>query len=613
MKKLIITSLLSLFFLNGLHAQTIQMVGSSPTLTKGTIDTELLTEIIQQKQEEVKERAFRNLIVKWIKGNDRINSISNFTTYYYLYNVMDNLLSAKNKTSITKALTESTAEFAYVYGFAIFYLTRLNNGNCPVYLDKYPKFCDKLTDENKSLNEVNMLFAKGDFSNNKIRPDTYTIPSQKIFNLVLDVCFDVVLNDTTSFSFKKDTNNLEFKRWYKSDNVYISELETYKNDKDSVDLKALHDSIDTAFTSFKTLINDSKKIIDTLNLVKNNLKSNDLQTDFTDLILNIDEKNVTNKLKGFAKDLSKPDSSSVLDLEKKLDNDFLNYKNMIQFYIGLKKSDFQDFTLTKDQYYSMKYIVSEFINMVKNKTKHDVVASVLEFMLENTIIEYTDDKNNRLTEENAEPDSSKGYLYVDVEALITAIDEKLTQPGNRGVGVYFTPFFSIGTNYGYFTNNNNVLNNGQGLQNMYFASEKIGVKWKIWNWKYTHSFESGQNFKYLNQFNFINPCKWNKNKWNPNKYWKRPQQKTFLNDVHVLAYGSGLLYNIASLNSEKSFTSPIFGAGLGTTFFNGLSLNVSYASPFTNHSLSTKNGFVNIGFDIPIVEYIAALKKKRSN
>ena len=79
----------------------------------------------------------------------------------------------------------------------------------------------------------------------------------------------------------------------------------------------------------------------------------------------------------------------------------------------------------------------------------------------------------------------------------------------------------------------------------------------------------------------------------------------------MLAYGSGLLYQIDFLNSEDEvFTKPTFGIGLGVGFFNGLDFNVSYAKNFGFDGDYFENGFLNIGFDIKIVEYIGAVRSK---
>lgn len=94
---------------------TITLVGSSPSLSKGNLNAEVITEIIQQKQSEVKQRVFRNTVVTHFNSTSHKEHLNNFLTYHYLYNVMDIITSGKNKTFITKSVTHSSTEFAYVY------------------------------------------------------------------------------------------------------------------------------------------------------------------------------------------------------------------------------------------------------------------------------------------------------------------------------------------------------------------------------------------------------------------------------------------------------------------------------------------------------------------
>ena len=81
-----------------------------------------------------------------------------------------------------------------------------------------------------------------------------------------------------------------------------------------------------------------------------------------------------------------------------------------------------------------------------------------------------------------------------------------------------------------------------------------------------------------------------------------------------MIYGSGLLYNIVDLKSETNFKYAITGAALGLEFFNGLEFNLGYAMPIIpkdNIGQMLNKGFINIGFDIPIFEYLKAAREKR--
>ncbi|MDB5022864.1 MAG: hypothetical protein JWP78_619 [Mucilaginibacter sp.] len=117
MKKLLILGIL-LAYIGKVSAQgpTINLVGSSPSFSKGTINTEVLTAVIQQKQEEVKQHVFRNTIVKEFNDHSYLDHLQNYTTYSFVYHLMDIMTSGKNKTVITKSIVQDATEFAYIYG-----------------------------------------------------------------------------------------------------------------------------------------------------------------------------------------------------------------------------------------------------------------------------------------------------------------------------------------------------------------------------------------------------------------------------------------------------------------------------------------------------------------
>ena len=81
--------------------------------------------------------------------------------------------------------------------------------------------------------------------------------------------------------------------------------------------------------------------------------------------------------------------------------------------------------------------------------------------------------------------------------------------------------------------------------------------------------------------------------------------------MHLMVYGSGLLYNLVDLKSNDDWNQAVVGTGIGVTFFNGLSANIGVAVPFTDNNFKSENAYLNIGFDIPIIEYIGALSKKK--
>ncbi len=517
--------------------QTLSLTGSGGSVTKGTINTEVLTAIIQQKQEELRQRVFKDIVVANFENADE--AVKNFTTWYYMYNVMKVITTEKNKTIITQNLMQHTAEFALVYGFTAYsigvginmysdrsiFFHELNN-LFPVQAT--PKENKKMWN-NKQVAPITVLDiqdVKSTISNdgNSIsEPDLF---KGKIFNFIIDMTFDALINnqsikDSKLFKDKFEIGN-DLSIWYNSDNEYQKIIQS--GGSDSASAQILHDELD--------------KIIN-----------------------------------GFLGSLD-------------------NYYKFDEFVRNLKAKEQGLTEMTQEQYLAMRSLLKEAIEIIRLNYKNSVVSKITDFVLEYTLIEYNQN------------DSSKASLSVDIESLISALDQHYNSKSRKSSvasGAFFInprPFFSIGTNYASFVNENSLSNNDEGnstnLKNMYFASEKIGIKIKFFDKKYSRSFSPGEKFKYKGS----------------ERVWLRPQKQATISDVHLIVYGSGFLYNIIDLKSNENFNYAIAGSSLGLTFFNGLSANFGLACPFTDNKFNSDNVFFNVGFDIPIIDYIGALLDK---
>jgi hypothetical protein len=163
----------------------------------------------------------------------------------------------------------------------------------------------------------------------------------------------------------------------------------------------------------------------------------------------------------------------------------------------------------------------------------------------------------------------------------------------------WSPFeflLTVGTNSANFYKNP-VLVDSENIYNYSFVSEKIGVKCKILDFKYVNSHGKGDTYTYLF------------------KTYKRlvPPKEPAISNVHLLAYGSGILYNLANVGTTKDFNSPMLGAGAGITFFNNLDFNLSIGLPIIKGQHFKENysqPFWNMGFDIQFTEYITKLKER---
>jgi hypothetical protein len=487
---------------------SLKLVGSNVSFTKGTIDVEVLSQLIQQKQEEVKKRVFRNIVVNNFNNTWPNSGLRNFTTYYFFYNLLNDITQGKNKTALTKSIIQNTAEYCLVASFA-------------KYLDT------KLVDS--SFNKFRISggdFVQDDSRNQFIRR----------YNLLIDVCYDEILNDTSvqnKFKFSKDTSDREYKIWYQQDNVAIN-TNPFKLKREKPD-------------SLKNEYGYTKQEIEN---IRREVKAK--MANFFQLA------NTTQTTKNFLSQLE--------------------WKNLTID------------SLKKEQYESMKTLLKEAAKLAKNRFQNDVVSNILDFLIENTIIEYSND-------------SDKGQLYVDVESLILQIDQHFNNPKKRSSisknWLIPRPFLTIGASQAIFFNKNNNLTtdgngNTQSLDKLYYASEKIGFEIKLFDKAYSRSFQPGEKFLYKGT----------------ERIWFRPQNEALISDIHLIAYASGLLYNLANLKSDKNFNKPLIGLNIGANFFNDLKFSVGVGLPIIKDIPTDKKLFFNFGFDIPIVDYINALAKK---
>lgn len=186
-------------------------------------------------------------------------------------------------------------------------------------------------------------------------------------------------------------------------------------------------------------------------------------------------------------------------------------------------------------------------------------------------------------------------LTLDAEGFIMAL-QKL--PYNKFKWVQFN--FTVGVNNAAFLDPLTIYGSDDtlSLRNYSFIGEKIGIKIKLYDWKYVNSFSRGEPFTYYGSY-YVRSV---------------PPRDPTVSDVHILLYGSGLLYNFVNTGTTKDFNRPLIGTGLGITFFNDLDLNITAGKPilsdqpFFNSSIPW---FVNVGFDIQFVEYYDRLAKKR--
>lgn len=116
MKKLLLLLMLCIS-INTSYAQvdpTLAVGLETLTFNKGTIDVELLTQIIIEKQSELKKEALKRFIFNLFPEG-------NYTTKFYLQNSLHILLNEKNPEVIKRELMEIITNYALALGFTVAY------------------------------------------------------------------------------------------------------------------------------------------------------------------------------------------------------------------------------------------------------------------------------------------------------------------------------------------------------------------------------------------------------------------------------------------------------------------------------------------------------------
>jgi hypothetical protein len=202
----------------------------------------------------------------------------------------------------------------------------------------------------------------------------------------------------------------------------------------------------------------------------------------------------------------------------------------------------------------------------------DISSSKPVGIIINTLVNYLD--------KYASVDEEKNQVDIDLGGAAAEIYERYQANASGNLSIHFT--VGLNTAAPWFGKNEIdflIDSEGNSPSNASFVSEKIGLKWRLFNF----------NQRYMEGVR---------------------TEKPLLNDIHLLSYVSGLLYQIDALNSVEGFKNTTLGIGAGVTFFNNLDFNISYAGVVGD--LLNKN-YLNIGFDIQITEYLNELSKKKKS
>lgn len=273
--------------------------------------------------------------------------------------------------------------------------------------------------------------------------------------------------------------------------------------------------------------------------------------------------------------------------DKSLDKKILALCSISKTPLGLEN-------ITEDQVTVVKLFLNEFANKSDFLFDRNVVKQLFNLLVENT--HFGTDDVGKVNE-----------VYVDIESLILSLDKEFVnkqKSSSVSARLFFInprPFITIGTSMATFIDNSNRLDkNDSGqlipMKNVSLATEKIGFRVTLYDRGYTSSFSPGETYK-----------------WHGRNYtWSTPQKRPLVYSVYYNIYASGLLYNVLNVKTNKNFDYGFIGSNLGMKFFNGLELSAGVACIWDG-GLESRNVFAKFDFDVPIVDYLMALKKKKEN
>lgn len=688
-------------------APTLQVGLDAFSFTKGSLDAQLIMEIVAEKQKELKVKAIQNVFLNKVQG-------SGGTVYTYVDNVVRELVFEPDQQVRTKKILENTVNLVFTASYLNFYLASLEK-------NKQPR---------KDIVELACIYNTDlvPFKQSLIEKDNLNITDfskeQRTISFFKDedaVKFIALLIDMTSKTIREDRSlkqlglmQVGYSETYEYMNIYNKLI----HNKDSIEIKqkltdaelskkakkklkkiltqdqinvlsTLTDTIKTktiilaerVYQDMNETLNKCTDYIGVVNyLVEDKTFRNNLENPVNIKILSNNTEVAFNtaklkEVKGSLKNLiaklesKQPDLLTIQGanvLIQKQDSSFMaDIQNLVKIYFYIDKaikqiedtkSNTEDSTRLKTYADILYTLSSDFIPILKNQSyrsfeyldiidslnvfneafftniistnkvlsrykteipKFLLLASKLyQFDRGNTISEYMkllDDIGTTFPNDNIrnalstvlkfvkdysvieKNNNNKEVLSFNVESFLYKL-QTIKPYSNKRLSFLFT----VGVNNAMFSKDLE-LPDSSITRNLSFVGEKIGFKYKIKDWAFSRTRNPGETFQIFGK--------------NSNPYIRNvPPSEPIISNWHLVAYGSGILYNLVNTKTQKEFNMPIIGIGSGLTFFNGLDFNISWGVPImANRPISSENGFWNIGFDIQFIEYYNRLTEKRKS
>lgn len=625
-------------------APTLQIGLDGILFKKGDLDAQLIMQMVAEAQRHVALKAVQNMFLKKLDK-------SGAAVYSFADNVIKNIVEEKDTEIRTKQIFENTVNIVFTYAFLEYYLQSLETRK-----------------KDTAFKEFTTFFTPKDFT----YPTPYKIANlqgpkrtsnEAFYDNSLQYKLVATLMDMASLAISRDPQLKELGLMQVSQSATYNYLNEYNRISIKVD-SPVSKKGDVVFEDMQKLLGTYTKMIglvkflvteksfrkDQLNLLGQMGSAGDLKptaialtSQLSTTVSNL-EKIVTTLAQPYAEESLKTDIyqlTEYIGLLQKADRFLKNIQDtqtaadlailsdlLFTFYTevipNLKKMTFRDPRLIND----INQLTAFTIQLAESLQKiipgaPDIKGNILpfiqlisklyEFNKATTLSEYTKlivDLENIFPNDFAKEALSiinsfikDHVIFVKNEAGKEVVDFKVESflKKMQEIKPYKNSIFqfhmTVGVNSGFFRNP--IPIGTETINNFSYVGEKIGFKIKLYDGQFWKTRNPGEQYR-----------TWRR------KYTKlTPPTEPIISNVHLLAYGSGLLYNMINTSTQNNFNGSLVALGLGITFTRILDFNVSYCLPIVN-GIGWKQSFHynywGVGFDVQFGAYLDRLAKKNS-
>lgn len=266
------------------QAPTLQVGLNSLNFTKGTLDPDVISAIIAEKQREIKIKVIQNSFLKKVYG-------SGGTIYNYADNIIKGVVEEPDTDIRTRKIMESTVNLVFVYTFTDFYLKNAD----PNYIKNMQNLAEGygligLKDFDKGLKYEELLNQLNDKSTTKTQSKKILVgkniedENNRLYNfmsLLIDISSEVVreneeLQNLGLMRISYSTN-YDYLNMYNKQKDYLT-YETSRNKNDSIynennlkHAKNVHKNMSDFLKQYTHSIGALKYIIEEKNFKSNNI------------------------------------------------------------------------------------------------------------------------------------------------------------------------------------------------------------------------------------------------------------------------------------------------------------------------------------------------------